>query len=105
MLSAPPFLPFLWLYFGLLLAVLAWVVCVPLTEPGMIFSPFAQALERLPRWIGKPFGLCEKCFAGQIAFWSFAYWNSHLGDIITEWGLFVGWTIFCTIIIEKTTRQ
>lgn len=106
MLAAPPFLPFAWLYYGLTLAVLAWVVCVPLTEAGMIFSPWAQVLERLPAWIGKPLGLCEECFGGQLAFWSFAYWNyGRLNLVYTEWALFVAWTIFCISIIGKTTAK
>lgn len=105
MLSAPPILPFVWLYFGLTLAVLAWVVCVPLTEPGKIFSTYARALERLPRWISYPLGLCELCFAGQIALWSFVIWNDHLSEIIPEGGQFIAWTIFCTYVIEKTARQ
>lgn len=30
-------------------------------------------------WLAKPFGLCEKCLSGQLAFWFFMYlyWNLY----------------------------
>lgn len=67
----------------------------------MILSRYAQALERLPRWVGKPLGLCEKCFAGQAALWAFVFWNNHLSEIWAEGLQFIGWAIFCTFIINR----
>jgi len=49
-----------------------------LTMPGEILGFYGDFLERVYAsrpWLAKPLGYCAKCFAGQVAFWSFPfYW-------------------------------
>lgn len=40
-----------------------------LLDSGEIFERYGDLIARLPEWLNKPLGLCEKCFAGQVAFW------------------------------------
>lgn len=35
-----------------------------------ILNWYGRWLGTLPEWLGKPLGLCSKCFAGQLALWS-----------------------------------
>jgi hypothetical protein len=56
------------------IAVFAVVVSTVLVQPGNIFAHYGNWLETLPDWLGKPLGLCAKCFAGQCGFW---WWTCH----------------------------
>lgn len=55
-------------------AVIALVYSCILTDADMIMGkPFAWSVTHLPTWLHKPLISCEKCVAGQIAFWSYPY--------------------------------
>lgn len=41
-------------------------------DEGMIFNPYKKWLQKMPSWIGKPFGLCVKC-------------SASVGSIVTFW--------------------
>jgi hypothetical protein len=41
------------------------------TEPKEILSFYMRLIERLPEWLFKPLGGCAKCFAGQVALWTY----------------------------------
>jgi hypothetical protein len=60
-------------------AVFAYVFSCVLTMPGEILGFYGDFLERVHAsrpWLAKPLGYCAKCFAGQVAFWSFPfYWD------------------------------
>ena len=45
-------------------------------QSGEIFARIGDLFARLPLWLNKPLGLCEKCFAGQIALWS-GIWHCY----------------------------
>lgn len=98
----------IYLIWCLQIAVLAWVVTVPLFDEGMIFEWYYDLLENLNSvfpMLAKPLGLCEKCFAGQLAFWVWLFYfkNEYTVDILNavlRHSLFVSITIFFVILIK-----
>jgi hypothetical protein len=61
------------LLISLQIAVFAVVFSCILIEKEQIFSFYGNLLDRLPRWMGKPLGLCAYCFGGQVALWYFIF--------------------------------
>ena len=62
-----------------LLGICAFTVTCILMAPGEILSPWASFLSKLPRWIAKPLGACEKCLAGQFGLWLYPFWFIESG--------------------------
>jgi small-conductance mechanosensitive channel len=62
-------------FVSLLIAIAAFVYSYILTGPGMILEHlYAEASTHWPAWLHKPVISCEKCVAGQLAFWLFPFW-------------------------------
>lgn|GEM_PF-1219655 len=55
-------------FIGLACGIIAYTVSNILVYED-ILNWYARFLNRLPEWLGKPLGLCSKCFAGQLALW------------------------------------
>lgn len=55
----------------LLIATVAWVYVIRLTDEGMILEWWERLLTRVLKkeWILKPVVSCEYCVAGQMALW------------------------------------
>ena len=65
-------------------------------QPGEVLGWYENLISRLPEWIYKPLGGCAKCFAGQIALWSYFI---HPNGIFIH-VLFIFSTIAVTYFIE-----
>jgi hypothetical protein len=79
-------------------------VCI-LQQPGEIFAWYPILIGKLPDWISKPMGLCEKCFSGQAALWLFPFWLSEGPYDPVMHILFVLLTIFQTTIVTILYRK
>jgi len=85
------------MFFEIKIAIFAFVFCELLITEGNILGFYGRFLERLPGWVAMPLGLCAKCFAGQLALWSY-FFNCSQYNIMQH--LFaVIFTIFFTEII------
>lgn len=110
------------LFFSFQIAVLAYVFTCILIEPDNILERYGDFLEsrktKLGKYLAKPFGLCEKCLAGQLATWIYAILGYDTFIIITFTGvleeilkhvIFIAFTIFFTkylkTISEWTKRR
>ncbi len=73
-----------------MIGIVGYVLAYLLAQPGMIFNAYLGFLidvlnkidpskkMNLVYWIGKPLGLCEICFTGQLAFWLyFRHWHNY----------------------------
>lgn len=103
-----------------MVAVIAYVYAVPLTEPKMILHKWYKFLDRLlmPRyeWLFKPLVDCEKCVAGQLSLWLYFFpslnsgsflWQFHVKQFTyypTEHIYFVSLSILFTLLIKKILR-
>lgn len=84
--------------------MIAWMVILSIAAnalrimqmPGEILGRYGNLLARLPEWLGKPLGGCSKCFAGQLALWSWFYFRYHWFEHI----LFVLGSVTLTYFIE-----
>lgn len=71
-------------------AVFACCFVLVLIQPDMIFERYGQFVfdsrfsRRYPELV-KVLGACERCFAGQIALWSFLIVNASDFDTFTVW--------------------
>lgn len=108
------------LYFvvSILIAITAFVYSYVLVQPGEIFAKiflkldlFFKSDERRAQglgvhWLFKMIMWCEKCVAGQLALWIYLiccwpwYLQGYFIMIIPHF-LFVGLTIFLTLVIKK----
>jgi hypothetical protein len=102
-----------------LIAILAFVYVCILAIPGEVFGKINNFLylyfknnEReqagmFPHPIYKLLIGCEKCIAGQIALWSFLVknWTEYTYKLIFTHVLFVGLTIFITVIIKSIYKR
>ena len=70
---------------------------VSMGEPGMIFAPYQQLINRLPLWLNKPLGGCTYCLTGQMALWYFVITRPFS---IIELLFFISLSIFLTSIYE-----
>lgn len=65
------------IYISLQMALVAWVFRNVLMQPGMVARPYFIWLDSLVgsgrEWLAKPLGYCDRCFAGQLAFWGFIW--------------------------------
>jgi hypothetical protein len=61
------------LYISVQIAIFAVIFSCILIEKEQILEFYGNLLEKLPRWLGHPLGLCAYCFGGQIALWYFIY--------------------------------
>lgn len=102
-----------WIANALFLAVVAYTFSVICAEPKYIFEGYIDILERI-RDRGKygyliayPLGLCEKCFAGQIALWLYLWKNAaaYSFDSAIEHATFVFLTIFLTHYLSKQATK
>lgn len=59
------------LVLSFLLSLTAWVFVNKLQDEGMIFEWYYRLLEKIPEWLAHPLGKCDRCLAGQFAFWVF----------------------------------
>lgn len=97
------------IFSALQLAVFAYVFsCILIAKDG-IFDFYGDFLyykikERTNGKLANALGLCEKCFAGQTAFWFFIAANINEYDIIKHI-LFTCFTIIFTQIISETIKQ
>lgn len=94
--------------FSIQIAILSYTTSVLLTEPNMILFWYYRLLERLKMrfswgsYIAYPLGYCEKCFAGQLAFWIYLLeYRIDSAQTVANWLLFTGVTIFFTYIISQ----
>lgn len=53
---------------GVICGVVGYVFCNILLYED-ILNWYGRWLGRLPEWLGKPLGLCAKCFTGQLTLW------------------------------------
>lgn len=76
---------------------------VYLGQPGMFFSWYQNLIYRIKwDWLYKPLGGCEKCFAGQSAFWYYIFfWDGEYRFF--EHLFFVSVTIALVMIYRKIT--
>lgn len=101
-----------------LIAVTAVVYSYVLTKPGEIFGGLYGKLYRLfndvRQWTGegdhplfKMLIGCFKCVAGQWAFWIYLLyaWSSYTWWTIIPHILFVGLTIFLSLIVYKIIKH
>ncbi|HCC71261.1 MAG TPA: hypothetical protein DEQ09_08945 [Bacteroidales bacterium] len=85
------------MFFEIKIAVFAFVFCELLITEGNILGFYGQLIKRLPEWAAMPLGLCAKCFAGQVAFWS--YFFTCLQYNVLQHLFAVVFTIFFTELI------
>lgn len=96
-------------YNAALIAVVAFTFSVLMTDQGDIFAWYYQLLDKMKmkkRWyshFANPLGWCEKCSAGQIAFWYYIYtsvFGNH--DYRLDGHIaFVCLAVFLTVVIRK----
>ena len=55
------------------IALFAWVFVNILLDEDMIFEKWQDILYRLPKFLAKPLGGCDKCMSGSLAFWLFFF--------------------------------
>ena len=71
------------------IGLLSFVFCDFLTQDGQILSLYGRMLEWLYQrrimWLAKPLGWCGKCFAGQLALWSYPVWSQDLSYLCGHW--------------------
>ena len=97
------------IFLALQIAVFSVVFAKTLMEEHMLLTKYHDALmwiEQRARFISDPLGGCERCFAGQVALWSYLYlkWPGGALDWLTEsfkLFLFIAITIFLTIQLKK----
>ena len=84
-------------------AVVAYVFVCVLQKQGYIFEAYGDFLDDLDRrnkrwkWVTKPLGNCEICFAGQIGLWFYdASWPHDIFSHIC----FISFCILFTQIIK-----
>lgn len=70
----------IYIYIG----IAAWVYTNILIAPDMIFNKLNYVYDKLPSWLSKPLGVCEYCFAGQIAFWHYIIVNIDTYNLFTH---------------------
>ena len=104
---------FIWIANALFVAIAAYNFSVICAEPKYIFEGYIDILERI-RDAGRfgyilayPLGLCEKCFAGQLALWLYLWKNAagYSADSAIEHAVFISLTIFITHYISKTATK
>jgi hypothetical protein len=67
------------------IGIIAFVYSVLCTEGGMIFNrPYLWLQSNLPDYLYKPLIGCEKCVAGQMAFWYYII-NNYKSLTINSW--------------------
>jgi hypothetical protein len=86
------------------IAVFAVVLRGVLMQYGNILFFYTLFLEKLPEYIAKPLGQCEKCFAGQLAFWYYIAKYFHKYNAINHI-FFVSFSIFLTWYISLKMRN
>jgi len=87
------------------IAVFAWTISNILMSPGMILWRYAEWLERIPVWLSKPLGLCEKCMAGQIAFWYYVATSCDPLFSIVPALVFAVLTVFMVHVIDGIVER
>lgn len=74
-------------------------------EEGMIFNPYKKWLQRLPKWVGYPMGLCIKCMASvgsAVTFWpTVLYLYGWHPFEIFAWGVDIFVLVFLNIFFYK----
>lgn len=81
------------------IALCVFVFRFVLMAPGMIFRRYFNLLDNLVcrgfEWLAKPLGYCDKCMAGQIAFWSYFLIHPHYtAKTAAEHAFFICLTVF-----------
>lgn len=87
-------------------AAFAYVFSSVLTMPGEILGFYGDFLERVHAvrpWLAKPLGYCAKCFAGQVALWSFPFYWHEFNPV--RHALAVTTTILFTEIISACLKK
>lgn len=69
---------------SIICGIVAWVFCLILIQPDMIFARWQYVLDKLPDWLAKPLGACEFCFAGQVSLWYYLYEYHALYSLISH---------------------
>lgn len=59
--------------FSIAVSITAVVFVFIISQPGELLGFWQKLLYKLPEFIGKPLGLCEKCFTGQLALFTYLY--------------------------------
>lgn len=108
----------IYLIHALLIAITAFVYSYILVQPGEFFSKLFLILDKFfetdkraaeglpPHPLFKMIMRCEKCVAGQMAFWIYLvyclpYYLECQFDLIISHILFVGLSIFLTLITKN----
>jgi hypothetical protein len=72
-------------------------VFLAMGEPGLIFSFYQKAINKLPLWLYKPLGGCGYCFCGQVSLWYFLFTQPfNLINLL----FFISLSIFLTKIYD-----
>ena len=102
------------IFHGFQISIVAYTIAVAMTKQGMILERYLDLLLWLDNKDMKPLamamGLCEKCFAGQIALWYWIIQNRHLRgqealDSISQMVVFICTAIFGVLIIQKVLTK
>jgi len=104
------------LFFTFGLAVLGYVICIILMDGEELLSRYDDLLIDLEnydkrfKWITKPLGRCEKCFTGQLVFWSglkiyAPYCRVDLFLGFLELAILTAYGILFVMIIKKIFKQ
>lgn len=59
-----------------------------------VLNWYGKILERLPKMLAQPLGLCVLCFSGQLALWSSLVFALHVGG-----GWFIPYSICLAIFL------
>jgi len=90
------------LIFSLAVAAVAIVYSCILTDADMLLGPlYTLSISHLPAWLHKPLISCERCVAGQMAFWMFPFWMSQY--IAYDWFFhicFISFSILFTSVLK-----
>lgn len=96
------------------IAVVAYCVCCELIRQGRLLERYLNFLfwvESIDAWVAKPLGMCEVCFAGQVALWWFLcdnygeYWYYFNWTLVIKHIIFICLTITLTVFIKKVITK
>lgn len=95
------------IYISLQIALTAWTIRNILMAPGEVLRPYFNYLDRLvvngKERIAKPLGYCDKCLAGQMAFWGYFLMNLNCYSIVKmpAHAAFICLTVFVVYQLQR----
>jgi len=85
---------------ALLVGISAYVFADVLTQSGEIFARYGDWLYcNSGKWWAKPLGYCGKCFAGQLALWTYLFTPCYAGPF--DHAAFISLSIYTYLIAKK----